>query len=286
MTPTKIRRAALAAALILSGSATLAVAQTAPAPKPAPTPKPAAAAKPAAPKPAATKPAAKPATQAAPSESGPTACVASALGHTFRVQKVGLMIFGNALDEVATESWGIDDAVVSSIQRALSGKYAVRRLPVSGQTLNALEQAGAGGLLFGGSGSAVAGPLRAAAGGARCDLYVAVTRAAAQFGGTNQTVAGLGIVQRGGLLESVYVHAIFDVRTYDSNFTAIRSERAAMQPLLVSGMVPPGIYGMYREVDGGLFPATPQAAAQSAQLKATTRDLVNEGLAKTLPGMM
>jgi hypothetical protein len=59
-----------------------------------------------------------------------------------------------------------------------------------------------------------------------------------------------------------------------------------MQPLLMGGMVPPGIYGMYRKVDAPLFPEAPQATAQSAQLKTIARDLVNEGLAKTLPGML
>jgi hypothetical protein len=58
-----------------------------------------------------------------------------------------------------------------------------------------------------------------------------------------------------------------------------------MNPLLVSGLTPPGIYGMYTNVDVSWFPAAPQAAAQSAQLKSAARELVGQGLAKTLPEM-
>lgn len=196
------------------------------------------------------------------------------------------MVFGNSLDEVATGSWGIDDFVAGRIQGILSGKYAMHRLPLSGQNLNALEQAGAGGLLFGGSSAAVSGPLSAAAGGAKCDIYITVTRSAATFAGTNQKVGGLGIVEQAGLFERVYVHAIFDIRTYDSNLAHLRTERAAMNPLLVSGLTPPGIYGMYTKVDASWFPAPPQSAPQSAQLKNATRELVGEGLTKTLPTML
>jgi hypothetical protein len=58
-----------------------------------------------------------------------------------------------------------------------------------------------------------------------------------------------------------------------------------MAPLLVSGLTPPSIYGMYTKVDASLFPAAPQAAAQSAPLKNAARELVGQGLAKTLPVM-
>jgi hypothetical protein len=95
----------------------------------------------------------------------------------------------------------------------------------------------------------------------------------------------LGIVEQAGLFERVYLHAVFDIRLYDSNLALVRTERAAMNPLLVTGLTAPGIYGMYTKVDASWFPAPPQAAAQNAQLKNAPRELVNQGLAKTLPGM-
>jgi hypothetical protein len=275
------RLAAVAAAFIICLPAgTVAQAQTADKPQAQPRP---AAKPPARPKPQA-KPAAQPKETAAPEVPGrKSVCVASALGHKFRVQKVGVMVFGNALDEIATSSWGIDDFVMSRIQGVLGGKYTVRRLPLSEQNLNALEAADAGGLLFGGSTAAVSGPLRSAAAGTKCDVYLTVTRAGAQLGGTNQTLGGLGILARGSILgDIVYVHAIFNLRSYDSNLTHLRTERASLTPLLVTGLTAPGIYSMVKQVDASWFPTPPQAAAQSAQLKNTVRALVDEGLAKTL----
>jgi hypothetical protein len=273
--------AAVAAALIIS-LCTGAAAQ-------AQTPdKPQAQSKPAAKPPAKPKPQAKPAAQPKPTVTPDvpgrkSVCVASALGHKFRVQKVGVMVFGNALEEVATSSWGIDDFAISRIQGLLDGKYTVRRLPLSEQNLNALEAADNGGLLFGGSTAAVSGPLRSAAAATKCDMYLTVTRAGAQLAGTNQALGGLGVLARGSILgDLVYVHAIFNLRTYDSNLTHLRTERASLAPLLVTGLTPPGIYGMYKQVDASWFPAAPQSAVQSAQLKNTVRALVEEGLAKTL----
>jgi hypothetical protein len=217
---------------------------------------------------------------------GKNLCVASALGHTFWVQKIGIMVFGNSLDEVPTGSWGIDDFVVSRIQSIVTGKYAIRRLPLSAQNLSALEAADAGGLLFGGSSAAVSNPLRSAAGGAKCDMYLTVTRAAAQFAGTNQTVGGLGIVSKSTILgDQVFVHAIFNLRTYDSNLNHLRTERASKAPLLLTGLGGAAMYGMEKSVDASWFPAVPKAAAQSAQLKNAVRALIDEGLKKELAGI-
>ena len=35
-------------------------------------------------------------------------CVISAIGDTYSLQKVGITVFGNALDKVPIEAWGID----------------------------------------------------------------------------------------------------------------------------------------------------------------------------------
>lgn len=280
MTTIRTGWAACAAAIIVC-SAGVALAQTAPAPQPA-APKPAA--KPAAPRPATAKPAA--ASQPAPA-SGKTACVASALGHEFRMQKIGVMVFGNELQTTPVGAWGVDDYANAQVQSVLAGKYAVRRLPPSPALTAGLENSNSGGVVLWGGTAPLVNALRAAAAGGRCDLYIAVARGAAQFGGTNQTVAGLGIVERGTLLGPMtYVHAVFGIAVLDANLTLLRNERAAMAPLLLSGMTPPGLYAMYAKADASAFPATPQAASQSAFLKNTTRDLVGKGIAKTLPGML
>lgn len=49
---------------------------------------------------------------AAPKPGGNRICVASALGQRYDVQTIGLMVFGNNLQSVSVESWGIDEMVV------------------------------------------------------------------------------------------------------------------------------------------------------------------------------
>jgi hypothetical protein len=90
------------------------------------------------------KPQAKPAAQAketaAPEVAGhKSVCVASAIGHTFQVKAVGLTIFGNSEENIATESWGIDDAAAAAVRRILGKDYNVRRLPVSREAVASFE---------------------------------------------------------------------------------------------------------------------------------------------------
>src|SRR5262245_9730653 len=42
-------------------------------------------------------------------------CVIAAIGDTFSLQKVGVTAFGNALDKVSVEAWGIDKFVGDKI---------------------------------------------------------------------------------------------------------------------------------------------------------------------------
>ena len=248
------------AAVLLIGGTSIAAAQQSPAPR----------AKPSASKPAA--PAAAP--------SGKSVCVATALGNQFNVQRVGLMVFGNALDKVPVE-WGIDDAAVRKIQEILGSEYAVRRIPVPLDALRVLETQSSG--FFG---NRLDDFVKAVAAGApKCQFYVTLTRGVSPVSGTNQAVAGIGILDHNtGLLRRVYVYASYVIRLHDANLTALQTESPTTDPMLVRGLTG-GLRAMYRSTDDSWVPATPQAAAQSAQLKNTARALVEEGLAKKVGTM-
>jgi hypothetical protein len=73
---------------------------------------------------------------------GPSVCVASAIGHTFHVQKIGFMAFGNALDVVPIDSWGIDDFVVRRIGAMVGKRATVRRIRLPPAMLAAYEKPG------------------------------------------------------------------------------------------------------------------------------------------------
>jgi hypothetical protein len=239
-------------------------------------------------KPAAKTPA-KPKAQPTPRQtaaqlapSGKSVCVASALAYRFEVQKIGFMVFGNSLDGVAADTWGIDEAAARKIQEVLGREFAVRRVTVPKAALAELETRRIGFLRNENDDF-----MRAVAAGAgKCDFSITLTRAATQYGGTNQSVAGLGIVRHDNpLFPRVYVFASYIIRMYDGNLTALRSEKPTMHPLLVTPLTTPGLSAMYREADQSWWPEPAQAAAQSAQLKNATRALVEEGLAKKMPQM-
>lgn len=215
------------------------------------------------------------------------ACVASNLGQTFGVQKIGAMVFGNSLDQVAIGAWGIDDAAVRKASQILTKQFAVRRIYLSKTKQTGNETRTGSWSFFRNSSGDPARVLRAAAGTGKCDVYLVLTRSSSSYGGTNQVLTGLGIVDHSVLMERVYLFASYAIQIYDGKtFEVLKSDIPANEHSLVQGFTGPGINAMYRRVDKSWWPATPQAAAQSAQLRNATRELVEKGIAKMLPFML
>jgi hypothetical protein len=225
----------------------------------------------------------QPARQTAPSPSN-SLCVASAIGHKFDLQTIGIMVFGNALQPVAIDSWKIDDVVADSTAALVGKRFAVRRINFPTAALAAYEIAGG---LFRDFKAELAAALHAAASGApRCDLYLSVTRSRSNYGGTNQELVGLGVLKHSGLISRYYSFANFTLRLHDgSTFAVLRMETPQTDPALLSALTS-NIRGLYRTLDESWWPATPQAAAQSTPLRNATRELVGQGLAKAVPAML
>ena len=271
---TNLKMAAIAAAATITLGAGALYAQTpAPAPSPRPAKQSAQRAKPAAP---------QAAPQPAPS-TGKSLCVASIIGHKFNVQTIGLMVFGNALEEASIQSWGLDDALLRRVTQLMGRQYAVRRLDVPQHVLAAYEGPQQ---LFKDRNVDFIAALRAAAGD-KCDLVLTATRGSSGYGGTNQTLYGLGVLNHGRPInERVYVFVTYDLVLYDGkDFSRLRHTWPSTDPPVIGALVGPGIRGMYRRVDNAWWPGSAQAAAQSEPLKSTTRALVEEGVSKSVPGM-
>jgi len=221
-----------------------------------------------------------------PRSAGKSVCVIPAIGHKFAVKKIGLMVFGNALDEIAVDSWGVDELIVRKIGALLGNRFSVRRVNLPKATLAALESPDGGPFRNRTAewDEAVTATARAAG---KCDFYINVYRTAVAYSNTNQSLFGMGIVSHGTeLLGTYWLYANFAVRLYDGNtFAVLKTEIARSDPILVSALTT-GVGGMNRRVDKTWWPDPPQAAAQSAILKDGIRALVNEGLEKTLPGML
>jgi len=221
-----------------------------------------------------------------PRTAGKSVCVIPAVGHKFAVKKIGLMVFGNALEEIAVDTWGIDELIVRKTGSLLGNRFSVRRVNLPKATLAALENPGGGPFRDHNAEWNEAAAATARASG-KCDFAVMVYRTGVPYSNTNQTLFGMGIVSHGTeLLGTYWLYANFAIRVYDGNtFAVLKTDAARGDPILVTAFTT-GVGGMNRRVDKTWWPEPPQAAAQSATIRDGIRALVNEGLEKTLPGML
>lgn len=199
-----------------------------------------------------------------------TVGVVSAIGHKFTLQKVGVTVFGNELNEVRIDSWGVDNAAAGKVSALLGSRYSVKRISFAPQDLD----------------ENVESTVRKIAATQRCDLYLVITRASVPFGGTNQLVSGLGIVEGGGAInpDNVHLFAVTAVHVYDGQtFARLSWQRTDF--LIGSSLTGRIINGPYRTLDRSWWPATPQAV-HSDKLKSATRTLVEQSLVKTIPEVM
>jgi hypothetical protein len=196
-----------------------------------------------------------------------TVGVISAVGHKFALQKMGITVFGNELNEVPI-SWGIDDAVAGKVSALLSGRYAVRRIsPPAGLDADNAQDI-----------------VRKIAASQKHDLYVVVARSSAPFGSSNQIVTGLGMIEAGGIIypDNVTLFAVTTVLVYDGR----TFERLGWQRTGVEGIsIGKTINAPTRSLDRTWWPATPQAV-HNEKLKAAARALAVEGLSATIPQIM
>jgi hypothetical protein len=197
-----------------------------------------------------------------------TVGVISAVGHKFALQKMGITVFGNELNEVAINAWGIDDAVAGRVSALLSRRYTVRRITHSSANLD----------------TGVQDVIRRIAATQKHDLYVVVTRSTAPFGTSNQTVTGLGMIEAGGIInpDNVTLFAVTTVHVYDGRtFEQLGRQRTGVEGVSIGKT----INAPTRTLDRTWWPATPQAV-HNEKLKAATRALAVEGLATTIPQIM
>jgi hypothetical protein len=208
--------------------------------------------------------------------------VISAVGHKFAVQKIGITVFGNELNEVPIDAWGIDDAVASKVGALLSPRFTVKKINYAKGAFDAYEKP----TPFTDSDAVLQGIVRNTAGSQKFDLYIVVTRTGAPFGSSNQILSGLGIVEAGGLInaDNVHLYALTTVHVYDGRtFERLHWRRPDFQ--IGASLVGKVINGPHRTLDRSWWPANSQLA-QNEKLKSATRALVEQSLATTIPEMM
>jgi hypothetical protein len=191
--------------------------------------------------------------------------IISALPSTFRVQNIGLTVFGNDLKEFPIDAWGLDDYATGKARALLTGRYDVR--PV---TYQRTAIAAAGESLGSGLGERIR-PFISTQG---LDAYVVLRGRSSQYLSTNQYVGGFGIVEHLSLNYTVF--ALYGVRLIDGHDFSFLGSGAAPSGVPVSG---PSL-----KVDQTWWP-TSLDAASNPRLKAAVIDLVDQSLPTALRGV-
>jgi hypothetical protein len=213
-------------------------------------------------------------------EKARTVGVISAVGSTFALQKVGITVFGNELNEVPIGSWGLD-AVANRVSAVLGKRFTVKRIAVPQGAFDASDNPAA----FSDPNATLQATVRKLARSANCDLYIVVTRAGTSFSGTNQFVAGIGMVEGGGVInpDNVTLFAVTAVHLYDGRtFERLLWQRPGFA---IGGSFGNVVNAPHRRLDRTWWPATPQAV-QSEKYKAAVRALLAESVGATVPEMV
>ena len=197
--------------------------------------------------------------------------VISAIGETFALQKIGLTVFGNERSEVPIDSWAIDENVAGKISLLVGKRFAVKKINFPRGTFRKVEEA-----------AQLRDRVRAIAAAQRCDLYVVVSRAASNFGTSNQVVEGLGLVESSGLMGTVHLYALSVISVFDGRtFEVLREQRSSIgQNTFLAD-----IKGPHRDVGASAWPTSGQVA-QNAPLRSATWGLVEQSLAVTIPELI
>jgi hypothetical protein len=210
-----------------------------------------------------------------------TVGVISAVGSTFTLQKVGITVFGNELKEVPIGAWGLDDAAAGRVSAALGKRFTVKRIPVPPGSFAAYDTPAP----FSDSDATLQATVRKLAGSGSYDLIVVVTRAGVSFSGTNQVVAGVGMVEGGGAInpDNVTLYAVTTVHLYDGRtFERLTWQRPGFS---IGGSMGNVVNAPHRSLDRTWWPATPEAV-NAEKYKAAARTLLADSVSKAVQDIM
>lgn len=207
---------------------------------------------------------------------GPCVGVIPLVGDSFEVKKIGLTVFGNEYKAIPVD-WGLKDLIVERVRAAVGPGKVVRRITHPKGALDAYDP---GGSPLWNRDEKSAALLARYVGQPRCERYVVVTRAGAQYVG-NQAINGIGVVNVGSpMLGKTYVHALVYINVHDGQSLAVLKRGRAS----INGndflLGPPT-----RRLEDFSWPDSPEAV-MTPTVRAAAQSMLAEVLDKTLPGMM
>lgn len=204
-------------------------------------------------------------------------CVISAIGEKFVLKKIGFTVFGNEETELPLDPWKLDDLVIEKVNALLGNRYAVWKIDYPKGALS--EPKGGGFQLFLDSTTWFRDRFRKIVAGQQCDLYLVVSNTISRFGSTNQSVAGLGMVEAPS--SEVFLYALTITTVFDGrSLEILRDERNSIG----QGTFLATIVGPHREVPGSAWPKS-KDLSQNEPLRRATWALVEQSLDRTVPAL-
>lgn len=263
---------------VLSCLAVAASAQTQPAPGTAATPPTGTPVT----KSAVKKPAPKakaPAKPAEPAESGPCGIgVISAIGDKFVVEKVGIMVFGNELAEVPVDAWGLDDLPVARVRAAAPPGMSARKISYAKGAFEPYDNPPS---MFRNARDDLTALVRQITANVACERYFVFTKVTTQLDGTNQTLRGIGVLNRSSVVSRTSLFTAFQVTVFDGKTFEIYRRPFNLGAILTRSLTPREREPLI-ELDNASFPEPAAEATNSALLRERTRALLSVTLDRML----
>jgi hypothetical protein len=206
--------------------------------------------------------------------------IVSAIGDKLYLRKVGVTVFGNESQERAIDSWRIDDLMTAKLRSALAGRFEVRPVTYRRAAFANLENRFAIGVE-----QLRAETVRAEVSPQGLDAYLIVNKGIGQFGQTNQTLFGLGLVEGPTVVngDNIYVHAFYSLSMVDGHAWTLGAATYSGLPD-GQGLFGPRAKAVMRQVDHTWSPASPDVASNQ-RLKGAIVELIDRSLPSTLQRM-
>lgn len=196
--------------------------------------------------------------------------IVSAIGDKLYLRKVGVTAFGNEADDMAIDSWRLDEVMTGKVRAALSGRFEVRPVTYQRAPFASLAERNE---IFAQEHRPEL--VRSSVAPQGLDAYLVITKTRSKYAQTNQVLLGLGVVEGGSKLfgTQLYAYANYALAMVDGHNWAMGEQAAAFLPPRSASE----IGGISGRVDNALWPASSDAAANQ-RLKAALVGLIDKSL--------
>jgi len=198
------------------------------------------------------------------------------------IQKVGLTVFGNEYSEVPIDSWGLDELAVARVRSAAGAGTSIRRIAYAAGSFEPYYHPAS--RLFRDPRGDLTTIIPQIAANSGCTRYVVITKFEGRLDGTNQTLNGVGILNRVKLFNRNALFANIHITVFDGKTFAVRKDPfATVGAVINAAFAKLGGDDNLRVLDDFELPESPEETVHNARLRDGARGMIAEQLDRKLP---